>query len=231
MARKRPGDHASRRSLRGAAAAALASSITLAAACDTSATHTATGTALVRGNIWTFGLAPIRPGSQLGLLYASLTNKSRSPLAINSVTLAGRGVGTVIKLVEVKIAPNETGRKGTPGGAFEVYPPTSYWTPTGTCNQQVLVALPGFRLAPGGEARVWFRIQGARPGTFHVKGDVVHYLQDGVSYRQFIPTGYKGSVSRRAPFIPIDPQQARCMKSEHARPLKGHYLTKPKNYD
>ena len=230
VAGNRRGDRVCRRSLRGAAAAGLATSVTLAAACASSATHTATGTALVRGTVTIFGLAPIRPGTQLGLLYADVTNKSPSPLTISSITLAGPGVGTVIKLVEVKIAPLETGRKGTPGGAYEVYPPTAYWPPTATCNQQVLVPLP-LRIPPQGEARVWFRIQGTRPGPYHVNGDVVRYRQDGTSYRQLIPTGYKGSISTHAPFIPIDKEQARCMKSEHARPLPGHYLTKPKNYD
>ena len=171
MAGNRRGGHV-RRSLRGAAVAGLAASVTFAAACASSDTQA--GTALVRGATWTFGLAPIRPGTQLGLLYADVTNRSRSPLAISSITLVGRGVGTVIRLVEVKIAPLETGTKGTPGGAYEVYPPTAYWPPTATCNQQVLVALP-LRLAPRGQARVWFRIQGARPGSFHVKGDAVRY--------------------------------------------------------
>jgi hypothetical protein len=222
------GSRARRRSLSGAAVAGLVAWFTLAA-CASSPTDTVTGTALVRGTVMFFGLAPIRPGTQLGLLYASVKNKSTSPLTINSISLAGPGVGTVIKLVEVKIAPLETGRKGTPGGAYEVYPPTAYWPPTDSCNQQVLVALP-IRLRPREEARVWFRIQGARPGPFHVKDDVVRYRQDGTNYRQLIPTGYKGSVSRHARFIPIDVQQARCMKSEHARPLRGHYLTKPKNW-
>ncbi len=220
-----------RRSLRGAAAAIVVASVALAAACDAPATHTAKGTALVRGTVFTFGLAPIRPGTQLGLLFASLSNRTQSPVVVNSVTLTGQGLGSVIKLVEVKIAPFETGRRGTPGGAFEVYPPTAYWVGTGTCNQQVLVAVRGFRIPPKGQARVWFRIQGTGPGVFHVKGDVVHYRTNGVSYRQLIPTGYKGSVSKHAPFAPISPEQRRCIKRMHARPLPGNYLTKPKNYD
>ena len=208
----------------------LAASITLAAAaCTSSAAQT--GTALVPGAVSIFGLAPIKPGTQLGLLYADVHNRSRSPLALSSVTLIGRGVGTVIKIVEVKIAPLETGNKGVPGGAFEVYPPAAWWPPTASCGKQVLVPLHGFRLAPRALARVWIRIQGARPGPFHVTGDLVRYRQNGVSYRQVIPTGYRGSVNRHAPFIPIDKEQARCIKSEKVRPLRGHYLRKPKNYD
>jgi hypothetical protein len=224
---------ARRRPLRGAAVAGLTAGVMLAAAACTAVAapaRTATGAALVRGYSTTFGLAPIRPGTQLGLLYADVSNRSRSPITLTSVTLVGRGVGTVIKIVEIKIAPLETGNKAVPGGAYEVYPPTAYWPPAASCGKQPLVPLPGFRLAPGTLARVWFRIQGAAPGPFLVAGDLVRYQQHGAGYRQLIPTGYKGSVSRTAPFIPIDKEQARCINSENARPLRGHYLRKPKNY-
>jgi hypothetical protein len=219
--------------LPGAAAAVPAASTILAvAACAASAASPApgAGTALVPGYDTIFGLAPIRPGTQLGLLYADVSNKSRSPVTLSSVALVGRGAGTVIKVLEVKIAPLAKGNKAVPGGAYEVYPPAAYWPPAASCGKQPLVPLPGFRLAPGQFARVWFRIQGAARGTFNVKGDVVHYRQSGVSYRQFIPTGYKGSVSPTAAFIPIDKEQARCIQSEHVRPLRGQYLRKPKNY-
>jgi hypothetical protein len=148
-----------------------------AAACTTSAARDgpATGTAVVRGYETIFGLAPIRPGTQLGLLYAVVQNRSRSPVMLSSITLVGRGVGTVIKILDVKIAPRETGNKAVPGGAYEVYPPAAYWPPAASCGKQPLVPLRGFRLAPGAQARVWFRIQGAAPGPFAVKGERVRY--------------------------------------------------------
>jgi len=204
------------------AAAALAGSITLAtAACTSSATHigTANGTALVRGFGGYLGLAPLKPGAELGLLIVGLHNRSRSPIAISSVTLVGQGVGTVIKALEIKIAPATTGNNSAPGGAYEVSPPAAYWGATGSCTRQPLVPLRGFRLAPRALARVWVVIQAARPGQFHVRAHLVRYRQHGISYQQLIPTGYKGSVSTNARFIPIDKQQARCMKSEHVRPL------------
>jgi hypothetical protein len=221
---------ASRHSLRGAAAAGLASGITLcAAACTNSATHagTQTGTALIRGYVSIAGLSPLKPGVQLGLLVAALTNRSRSPIAISSVTLVGRGVGTVIKTVQVKIAPAETGNKSVTGGAYEVFPPAAWWPPTASCGKQPLLPVRGFRLAPGALARVWVVIQGIRPGPFLVRAHLVRYRQNGVSYRQLIPTGYQGSVGKNAPLIPIDKDQARCMKSENVRPLPGHYPVRP----
>ncbi len=222
---------ARRRPLRGAAVGLAACIMLAAAACTRSATHTDTGTALVQGYGTFLGLGPLKPGAELGLLLAGLKNKSRSPVVISSVALVGRGVGTVIKVVEVKLAPNETGNNAAPGGAYEVSAPEAWWPPTASCGRQPLVPLHGFRLAPGVLARIWVVIQAARPGKFFAKAHLVLYTQGGISYRQLIPTGYRGSVSRNAPFAPIDKEQARCMKSEHVRPLKGNYLHKPKNYN
>ena len=193
--------------------------ITLAAAaCTSSGTDSgsANGIALVRGFGGYLGLAPLKPDAELGLLIVGLTNRSRSPIAISSVTLVGQGVGTVIKALEIKIAPATTGNNSAPGGAYEVSPPAAYWGATGSCTRQPLVPLRGFRLAPRALARVWVVIQAARPGQFHVRAHLVRYRQHGISYQQLIPTGYKGSVSTNARFIPIDKQQARCMK-ERAR--------------
>jgi hypothetical protein len=100
------------RSLRGAAAVALAASLALTAACSSSGTRT--GSALVPGYGMIFGLAPIRPGTELGLLYVGLTNRSHSPVTVTSVTSVGRGIGSVVKIVQVKIAPADD-NKGVPG--------------------------------------------------------------------------------------------------------------------
>jgi hypothetical protein len=63
--------------------------------------------------------------------------------------------------------------------------------------------------------------------VFDVRAHLVANRQRGVSYRQLIPTGFHGSVRRHAAFIPIDKEQARCMKREHARPLRGHRRRAP----
>jgi hypothetical protein len=217
-----------RRPLRRAAAVGLAASIA-AAACTSSAPQS--GTSLVRGYGTILGLAPLKPGAELGLLLLAPENRSRSPLTISSVRLVGRGVGTVITVVHVKIAPDETENNSAPGGAYEVSAPEAWWPPAASCGRQPLVPLHGFRLAPKALARVWIVIRAAEPGKFHVGAHLVRYRQDGISYQQLIPTGYEGSVSRTAPFIPIDKEQVRCMKSEHVRPLPGHYVHKPKNYN
>jgi hypothetical protein len=198
-----------------------------AASCGTSSPA---GTALAPGYRTIFGLAPLKPGTQLGLLDVYLQNRSRSPIMINSVTGVGRGLGTVIKVVEVKIAPargagGKSVADGVGGGAYATDPPVS-WTGPGHCDEERLVRLRGFRLAAGGLARVWIVVQAAEPGRFAISGHLVRYTQAGTLHQQLIPEGYQGSVSRTAPFIPIDWSEARCLKITKTRVLPGQHVRK-----
>src|SRR5258707_14723958 len=63
----------------------------------------ATGQALAPGSTYIDGLAPIRPGDQVGTLFVDLENRSASPLLLDYVSFTGQGVGTVVRVVEVKI--------------------------------------------------------------------------------------------------------------------------------
>jgi hypothetical protein len=117
-----------------------------AAGCGSSGA--ATGTALTPGATTSYGLATLKPGTQLGLLDVDLVNRSQRPVTLESVSGIGRGLGTVIRVVKVKIAPVETGNKGTPGGPMRFDPPVAWWPPTWTCGKQVLRPLRGFRPAP-----------------------------------------------------------------------------------
>jgi hypothetical protein len=75
---------------------------------------------------------------------------------------------------------------------------------------------------------VWVVVQAARPGRFAVTGHLVRYTQGGTLYQQLIPTGYKGLVSRTAPFIAVWWAQTRCLKSTKTRLLRGQYVRKPR---
>jgi hypothetical protein len=65
------------------------------------------------------------------------------------------------------------------------------------------------------------------PGRFAVTGHVVRYAQRRTLYRELIPTGYTGSVSRTAKFNPIYWAHARCLKSMKPRLLHGQYVRNP----
>jgi hypothetical protein len=187
----------------------------------------ATGTALDPGNTTIYGLAPLKPGTQLGLLDVDLLNRSQSSITLKSVSGVGHSLGTVIRVVEVQIAPaHGNGSQDTPGGAYQTDPPV-FWTSPQTCSTQELRSLRGFRIPPGGLARVWIVVQAASPGQFAVTSHTVRYTEDGVQYQQAIPTGYKGLVSRTAPVIPLYWAQARCLTRTKARLLQGQSTHRP----
>lgn len=179
------------------------------------------GRSLSRGNTSWGGLAPLKPGFQLGIVAAYLHNRSHSPLTIDSIGIPGQGIGTVIRIVQVKIAPYETGDKAVPGGAYETDPPISDWG--GTCRRQVLLAVHGYRLAAGAYARVWIVIQAKHPGQFFVHNHLIRYSQNGVRYQQSLPEGYRGTVTFHAPYLGIDPMEARCLGNVPTTILKGWY--------
>jgi hypothetical protein len=202
------------------------------AAAGCAASPAPAGTALVPGYRTMSGLAPLKPGTQLGLLDVYLQNRSRLPITIDSVTGVGRGLGTVVKVAEVKIAParradGQAIADGVGGGAYATDPPVM-WTGPGKCDEGVLVDLHGFRLPARSLARVWIVVQAARPGRFAITGHLVRYTQQGRLYRQLIPEGYRGTVSRTAPFIPIDWSEARCLKTTEPRVLPGQHVHRPR---
>jgi hypothetical protein len=80
------------------------------------------------------GLAPVRPGDEIGMLFLDLQNRSDSALTLDSVGFPGRGAGTVVRIIEVKIAPDVSGDLSVPGGAYQTDPPVSWWPPTRSCG-------------------------------------------------------------------------------------------------
>lgn len=179
-------------------------------------TGTPAGTALQPGDIYTNGIAPMRPGDQLGLLDVFLVNRSHSPITITSVTVPGHGVGTVVRVTQVKIAPDLAPSKAVYGGSYVTDPPVDF---IGWCRRQVLRPVHGYRLAPGAKARLWEVFQFIHPGRFNIRKHIIHYTQNGHQYQQVLPDGYTGSVVTHAKYLPPDPPQARCVKPMHARLL------------
>lgn len=193
---------------------------TVLAAC--SGTSPQTGTALNPGYRTIFGTAPLRPGDQLGMLDVGLWNHSHQPLTITSITVSGRGVGSVIRIAEVKIAPDLPLSTAVTGGAYETDPPVEYigLEYTGHCIRQVLRPVHGYKLAPGAKARVWVVIEYQHPGRFAIREHIIHYTQNGSRYQEAIPTGYTGSAAPDAKYLPPTSWQARCVK-----PMGARFLT------
>jgi hypothetical protein len=92
------------------APAALALGVAIALTASSSQ-GTANGQALAPGSTHIDGLAP---GDQIGALFVDLENRSASPLRLDSVSFTGQGVGTVVRVVEVKIARTLTATSPCP---------------------------------------------------------------------------------------------------------------------
>jgi hypothetical protein len=77
-------------------------------------------------HVYGTGVGPwiTRAGWQQGFLFGDATNNSHSTLTIDSVSLAGRGVGSVVT-VSVMIAPLVTGIHADPGANYQTDPPVN----------------------------------------------------------------------------------------------------------
>src|ERR1044071_7126146 len=99
------------------------------------------------------GGATLRIGVRLGYLFANLKNVSDTPVVIDSIGIPGPGIGTVVKPVEMKIAPLTAGLASVGGGGYETDPPVSAFG--SVCHVQALQPVAGYRIAPGDQVRIW----------------------------------------------------------------------------
>jgi hypothetical protein len=152
------------------------------------------------------------------MLFLDLENRSGSALRLDSVSFPGRGSGRVIRIIEVKIAPDVDGNNSVPGGAYQTDPPVNWWAPTRSCGKQLLVRVKDFRLAAGAIARVWIVLEARAPGQFYF-GHVVRYTQAGSTYQERIRQWVKGTVAVQAKHVPMDPSEERCIKITQTRLL------------
>jgi hypothetical protein len=200
------------------AVAALASFLLLASGCSSTPDPFRT--------VYGTGVGPLitRPGWEYGYLFGDADNTSHSTLTIKSISLHGPGVGAVIALPDVRIAP-QFGKPGT------VVPSTNYLTDppvyagTHGCLKQALYPSKGYRLAPGRNFLIWIVVKALKPGRWSIPAQVITYTEDGGTYTHSFPIHYWGTVKTDAHvsprLVPAD-NQAQCVKPEGARYL-AHY--------
>jgi len=207
--------------LRAMVSLALASSLSAAmAGCSSANGGPTTGNALQPAYNAIYGIAPLKPGDQLGLLDVPLQNRSSQPVFIQSISPDGQGIGPVIRVVQMSLGPLTAGRNATYGGAYTTDPPVALVG--NSCHVQRLVPVRDYRIAAGQMARVWVVIKAVRTGRFHVSAHTVDYVQNGKSLQQVITVGYSGTVSSDAAYIPPPPIQTRCLGSTGARLLPSY---------
>ena len=160
-----------------------------------------------------YGAVGIPPGSRVGWLGLFLKNVSDAPLFIERVEPNGRGIGTVIRTVEMQASPNlgygPSSVHAIWGGIFTSDPPVAYIG--GICHSPNLLPLQGFRLSPGQEMRVWMVLEAVGPGRYRVPSHTVTYRQEGATYQQVVPVGYEGKVEPGAEPPHPDPSERPCL--------------------
>jgi hypothetical protein len=184
------------------------------------------GTALLQDRSTSIGAKAIRPGFEVGLLYYDIVNNSDSTVVIDSVGIAGIGIGTVVRPVQIKIAPLRFGRhryevNSVVGALYTTNPPVFFEGKH--CRKQALAPVKGFRMTPGSDARIWIVIRALRPGKWVIPSHVIYYSQGRVRYRQVEPWRAYGSVADDAAYIPPYDAMAKCVGPEGATFLPGYH--------
>ena len=156
----------------------------------------------------------MRPGTEIGLLYVFLQNNSNSTIVLSSVGIRGPGIGSVVRLVQVDIAPLRSGRhrflpNSVPSSEYQTNPPV-FWDGH-HCRKQALFPVKRFRMTPGSNAWLWVVLRAIKPGRWKIPFHTIHYTMNGTAYRQDIPVSDYGSVSKDAAYIPPYYLMARCV--------------------
>jgi len=198
-----------------AAARALAAMVALTACVLTGCgSGGSSGNAFEKGYPTQSGNKPIRPGFEIGLLELFLQNNSHATVVLNSIGVSGPGMGTVVRAVQIEVAPLRYGYHrlepdSVPSSLYEMTPPVFY--EHSRCRKQLLVPVSGFRMAPGSQAWVWIVLRALRPGRWAIPYHVVNYSADGVRYSERIPLTEYGAVDKRAAYIPPYWGFAKCV--------------------
>lgn len=177
-------------------------------------------------HIYPTGVGPLvtRPGWEYGYLFGDADNTSHSTLTIDSVSLRGPGVGTVIALADVRIAPQFGKPDAWVSSANYLTDPPVEVGPKG-CQKQALYPVKGFRLAPGKAFLLWIVVRALKPGRWDIPAQVVTFTENEGTYTHSFPIRYWGTVKTDAhvsPRVVPGDEEAQCVKPEGSHFL-AHY--------
>jgi hypothetical protein len=166
------------------------------------------------------GVRAMPPGANIGILNLAIYNRSNSPLTITNVTITGRGLGTIARVTEIKIAAVGY----DPGGLYVTDPPVYHFLPGNRfgpagCSVQVLRSPRGYVLPPGTghglrNIYIWAVVQMVHPGRYSSLGSTVYYTQGGSRYHDFVMLGFNGSVASTAAW-PAVVNEKGCLDKTH----------------
>jgi hypothetical protein len=176
------------------------------------------GAAIQVGDSEQSGLVTLRTGAELGIDFTFLTNIADHPITIIAIKPVGRGLGTVIRPVETKIAIH---KRSLPRAAYIEDPPVLNYG-NGKCGVQRLGRVSGFVLRRGVRHAIstWMVLLGVHPGRYNVHGVIITYVQDGHRVQQMFPHGFAGRVKADAPLLRATEDGSKpCLHLTHL--LKG----------
>jgi hypothetical protein len=127
-------------------------------------------------------LSAVKPGEQWVLLIAFLKNVARQPLMLRAVMLRGEGLGSVVDIVQMRVAPlpPDSGEFGfVPSGIFKTYPPGILLGGETRCNVQTLRPISGYVIEASREARISVLMRAMETGKFSVRFHDVKYSVSG----------------------------------------------------
>jgi hypothetical protein len=193
------------------------------ASCGTSGVQK--GHALAPDPATAIGAKPIRPGAEIGMLYVYVENRSSTPIVLDSVSIAGPGIGTVVREVQINFGPlypskvEATRADWAPSSLYGSDPPVIDIAQG--CHSQLLRTLHGHKLAPHNAGWIWIVIRAVTPGKYKIPAHVIYYTQNGTTYRQSQPIDAYGSVAATAP-PNMQPWATQvCMRPTGAKILPG----------
>ncbi len=153
-------------------------------------------------------------GTTFALLYGYLHSARRAlPITLRSITVDGRGIGSIVQVERVELVPTGTVRHTVPETLYVTDPPVH--REHGVCRVSDVRSVRGFRLRPGGATRVLVVYRLVSPGTYFASGLDVSYRLGATLEHQVLPFQFEGAVRATGP-APIVPGWERaCLKLTH----------------
>jgi hypothetical protein len=148
----------------------------------------------------------------MAIIFVELHNRSHQPLRLISVTpFGGHGLGTVLDIRELTIAPFTPVEQAVPFGAYRTYPPVLAHGRVGPCAVQHSFQINGFELPAGDAVRVLELVRAVGPGTYQQSGVVATYQVGSSTRTQRLTSSVSGAVSATAPRFTLKVAERHCL--------------------
>jgi hypothetical protein len=155
----------------------------------------------------------VPPGQRFAIMLVPLSTLSDTPVRLESVWLTGSGIGSVIKVVSMSLAPEQPSGHAVPETTYLSDPPV--WNFEHRCLVQRLEPFHGVVLHKGQVVRVYVVLKARQRGKFDNTGYHVTYQAKGTTYTQDLDVGYTTWVRHGVPRRTPHPSERSCFSLTH----------------